>query len=315
MIDRFPQLDGIRITHVWTGNVAFAFDYMPHMGTDQGLHYLLGCNGNGVAMMTYLGTQTAQEDRRRPQRADQPVGRPRLPRARPLQRRAVVPAHDRRLVPHARLDRPPTGGVMSALPVTLRGRPARRRANRRRGGAHALPQERDAVAHRQGRHLGQVREPAVHRLVQGARRAQHAAAAHARRAQARRHRHVGRQPRPGRRLSRRPARHSRRPSSCRRFTPNTKVAAHPRPSARAWSCTATRWPKPAPSAHALAAREKLVFVHPYDDPRIIAGQGTIALEMLEDVPGARHARGAGRRRRHDRGLRRRGARAEARRSR
>lgn len=61
MIDRFPQLDGIRITHVWTGNVAFALDYMPHMGTDEGLHYLLGCNGNGVAMMTYLGTQTARK--------------------------------------------------------------------------------------------------------------------------------------------------------------------------------------------------------------------------------------------------------------
>ena len=61
MIDRFPQLKGIRITHVWTGNVAFALDYMPHMGIDQGLHYLLACNGNGVAMMTYLGTQTARK--------------------------------------------------------------------------------------------------------------------------------------------------------------------------------------------------------------------------------------------------------------
>jgi glycine/D-amino acid oxidase-like deaminating enzyme len=61
MIDRFPQLRGVRITHVWTGNVAFALDYMPHMGTDQGLHYLLACNGNGVAMMTYLGTQTAKK--------------------------------------------------------------------------------------------------------------------------------------------------------------------------------------------------------------------------------------------------------------
>ena len=61
MIDRFPQLDGVRITHVWTGNVAFALDYMPHMGVDEGLHYLLACNGNGVAMMTYLGTQTAKK--------------------------------------------------------------------------------------------------------------------------------------------------------------------------------------------------------------------------------------------------------------
>ena len=37
-------------------------------------------------------------------------------------------------------------------------------------------------------------------------------------------------------------------------------------------------------ARALAAREHLVFVHPYEDPLIIAGQGTVALEMLEQVP-------------------------------
>jgi len=34
----------------------------------------------------------------------------------------------------------------------------------------------------------------------------------------------------------------------------------------------------------LAAAEGLVFVHPYDDPGVMAGQGTMALEMLEDVP-------------------------------
>jgi len=37
-------------------------------------------------------------------------------------------------------------------------------------------------------------------------------------------------------------------------------------------------------ARAMAAEENLVFVHPYDDPRIIAGQGTVALELLADVP-------------------------------
>ena len=39
-------------------------------------------------------------------------------------------------------------------------------------------------------------------------------------------------------------------------------------------------------AHALelAAAEDLTFVHPFDDPEIIAGQGTIALEMLADAP-------------------------------
>jgi threonine dehydratase len=31
-------------------------------------------------------------------------------------------------------------------------------------------------------------------------------------------------------------------------------------------------------------KERLTFIHPYDDPMIIAGQGTIALEMLAAVP-------------------------------
>jgi threonine dehydratase len=38
-------------------------------------------------------------------------------------------------------------------------------------------------------------------------------------------------------------------------------------------------------AEALVAEKDLVLVHPYDDDRIIAGQGTIGLEMLEDEPG------------------------------
>jgi threonine dehydratase len=36
-------------------------------------------------------------------------------------------------------------------------------------------------------------------------------------------------------------------------------------------------------AAAMVRDDKLVLVHPYDDPAIIAGQGTVALEMFEDV--------------------------------
>jgi glycine/D-amino acid oxidase-like deaminating enzyme len=61
MLERWPQLEGTRVTHAWTGNVAFAFDYVPHMGMDQGMHYLMACNGSGVAMMSYLGYQTARK--------------------------------------------------------------------------------------------------------------------------------------------------------------------------------------------------------------------------------------------------------------
>ncbi len=37
-------------------------------------------------------------------------------------------------------------------------------------------------------------------------------------------------------------------------------------------------------ANVLAGERGLTFVHPYDDPDVIAGQGTLALEMLEDHP-------------------------------
>ncbi len=39
------------------------------------------------------------------------------------------------------------------------------------------------------------------------------------------------------------------------------------------------------AAQALARDRGLAFVHPYDDPAVIAGQGTVGLEMLADRPG------------------------------
>jgi threonine dehydratase len=37
-------------------------------------------------------------------------------------------------------------------------------------------------------------------------------------------------------------------------------------------------------AHELAAKRGFVFVHPFDDPLVMAGQGTVGLEMLDAVP-------------------------------
>lgn len=59
MLQRWPQLRGVRITHSWSGLVAMTTDAIPHMGQEDGVHYCTGCNGSGVAMMTYLGRQTA----------------------------------------------------------------------------------------------------------------------------------------------------------------------------------------------------------------------------------------------------------------
>jgi threonine dehydratase len=37
-------------------------------------------------------------------------------------------------------------------------------------------------------------------------------------------------------------------------------------------------------AHQYGREKGLIFIHPYDDPLVIAGQGTVGLEMLEAVP-------------------------------
>ena len=64
-------------------------------------------------------------------------------------------------------------------------------------------------------------------------------------------------------------------------------------------------------ARDLAKREGLIFVHPYDDAKIIAGQGTIGLELLEDRPDLDVRRRADRRRRPHRRHRDGGQGAEA----
>jgi len=68
-----------------------------------------------------------------------------------------------------------------------------------------------------------------------------------------------------------------------RWTPSVKVEA-----TRAHGAQVLLEGETIGDAHArvaaLIAERGLTLVHPYDDARIIAGQGTIALEMLEDVP-------------------------------
>jgi len=60
MTARWPQLKDARITHSWSGFVAMTMDSLPHIGFEKGMHYCAGCNGSGVAMMTYLGYRVAR---------------------------------------------------------------------------------------------------------------------------------------------------------------------------------------------------------------------------------------------------------------
>jgi threonine dehydratase len=68
-----------------------------------------------------------------------------------------------------------------------------------------------------------------------------------------------------------------------RFTPNVKVHNTQALGARV-VLHGSDLAEAKALAHELERTEGLAFVPPYDDPHIIAGQGTVALEMLEDAP-------------------------------
>jgi len=56
----WPELAPIRLTHAWGGYVAMTADRIPHFAEQDGVMHALGCNGNGVALMTFLGWHAAQ---------------------------------------------------------------------------------------------------------------------------------------------------------------------------------------------------------------------------------------------------------------
>ena len=68
-----------------------------------------------------------------------------------------------------------------------------------------------------------------------------------------------------------------------RYTPNIKVE-HTRAFGAEVILAGECFDDAAAYALKLAEKRRLVLVHPYDDEKIIAGQGTIALEMLEAQP-------------------------------
>ena len=68
-----------------------------------------------------------------------------------------------------------------------------------------------------------------------------------------------------------------------KFTPNVKVEMTQRHGATV-VLHGENFDEAKAHALMLAEERKLTFVHPYDDEKVIAGQGTIALEMLESHP-------------------------------
>ncbi|HWQ40035.1 MAG TPA: threonine ammonia-lyase, biosynthetic [Burkholderiales bacterium] len=71
-------------------------------------------------------------------------------------------------------------------------------------------------------------------------------------------------------------------------TPHIKVAAVAARGARV-VLFGDSYDEACRQALALARRERLAFIHPYDDPEVIAGQGTIGMEILRQHSGPIHA--------------------------
>jgi glycine/D-amino acid oxidase-like deaminating enzyme len=60
LLEVFPQLERVPITHSWTGNVAFTYDRTPHIGQAEGIYYAYGYNGHGLAASSYMGREVAR---------------------------------------------------------------------------------------------------------------------------------------------------------------------------------------------------------------------------------------------------------------
>ena len=57
--DLFPTAAPFRYTHCWTGFVAFTGNFLPFIAEHDGVHYVGGYGGNGVALSHYLGRKAA----------------------------------------------------------------------------------------------------------------------------------------------------------------------------------------------------------------------------------------------------------------
>ena len=56
-----PALSQYKVSHSWSGTVAYTFDEIAHIGQHQGRHYAMGYCGSGVGMSSYLGMKLGHQ--------------------------------------------------------------------------------------------------------------------------------------------------------------------------------------------------------------------------------------------------------------
>lgn len=60
MIEVFPQLAHIPLSHSWSGKLGITFDEMPHIGRVEGIWYAYGYAGHGVAVASMMGKEVGE---------------------------------------------------------------------------------------------------------------------------------------------------------------------------------------------------------------------------------------------------------------
>ncbi len=59
LIEIFPELEGVGLTHSWWGYTGYTFDFVPHLAVNDGIHYATGFCGSGVVWAPWLGRKAA----------------------------------------------------------------------------------------------------------------------------------------------------------------------------------------------------------------------------------------------------------------
>ena len=59
LVEIFPDLEGVRLTHSWWGYTGYTFDFTPHLVVHDGVHYATGFCGSGVVWAPWLGRKAA----------------------------------------------------------------------------------------------------------------------------------------------------------------------------------------------------------------------------------------------------------------
>ena len=60
LVELFPELSDVEITHSWWGYTGYTFDFMPKLARHEGVHYAAGFCGSGVVWARWIGTKVAQ---------------------------------------------------------------------------------------------------------------------------------------------------------------------------------------------------------------------------------------------------------------